>query len=89
MRVIKVLTDATSKDEALWESVKKFYGVLTERFKAVQKVEWYYLTDAGMSVFDIYVAKCKKSVWKEILKTIKEAKKYFVVEYRVVSTRDS
>ena len=43
----------------------------------------------GIASIDIYVAKCKKSVWKEILKTIKEAKKYFVVEYRVVSTRDS
>ena len=70
MRVIKVLTDATSKDEALWESVKKFYGVLAERFKAVQKVEWYYLTDAGMSVFDIYVAKCKKSVSRKRRSTL-------------------
>lgn len=89
MKRIRVLTNATSKNENLWGSVKKFFEILGTKFDGtVKRIEYYRREGHEQTVFDIYVRKCKRSVWKNLLKSIREAKKYFVEDYMVENIED-
>ena len=88
MKRIKVLTDSYPTHEEEWGLVEKFYGLLMERFPAIEQIAYQVLPDEKMTLFDISIRECKRSVLSELKKTLKGGKRYFIVDYKIEKVKE-